>query len=414
MENFYLDLGYIRDGESFNTGGFFIEAEVIDPLDPKSAGGLAGATFNNIKIMNTGLHGMWLKGGDGTVGPLLGRRCNQFIYCTDVLIERRSEKYNCLRMTGLQCNVVFNYGGFGIPYHDLKEGDTPVMEHGTNVWIDSVYPGPSEDNAMIIFNNVGIGAGPGLIPRFGFVINHAENINMDNCWFENNAISVFVRNSKDVNILNSRFADANLGIFDPELGYMGDCIRVENSSVNVQNNFTTTSKLPYIRETNYVPLFIRGIGGDKGPENNTINALNNSFHDIILSNTYGIVQLTKIHDVPTYYFSPPTPASISGIETQGKKVLVVLKGKNGETDMTDIYRINSMINAGEMLTIMAGDANLTLWNWGSAGETSGHNINLGLASTASLPLLHGQTAHFIKADGVNNQEKCAYTLLSIQ
>ncbi len=146
--------------------------------------------------------------------------------------------------------------------------------------------------------------------------------------------------------------------------------------------------------------FVRGVG-----DNNTFNLRNNSFHHQRLSETFGVSQYVKVKSIPTHYTSGTL--SINGIETEGKKLVLVRKG---DADQVNIYRINSTIGTAETLYIRAEDSALTLHAWHPTSETTGHNIYL--SGQSSLLLAQGQGALFTKTDGINGQEKCSYQLVS--
>ena len=109
------------------------------------------------------------------------------------------------------------------------------------------------------------------------------------------------------------------------------------------------------------------------------------------------------------YNTPLPYQTKSGIETGGKKVVVVKIGQGGNV----IDRINSSINAGETLFIRAENGDIRINEWNPVNETNGRNIYLGGNGTRNIILRHGQCASFIKMDGGNGIEKCAYQLVSI-
>ena len=130
--------------------------------------------------------------------------------------------------------------------------------------------------------------------EYGAYIKFAENITFDNCWFELLDRSVGIVNaetfpplqSKGINIINSRFANASgfgsyydkvLNRNDLNGNPTGSCIYLEGGQVNVQGNYVAISNT--FNEHN---LFIGNYSADT-----QINASNNSFQLPILGKTYG-------------------------------------------------------------------------------------------------------------------------------
>lgn len=394
VENFIMNLGAKRENQPpLFVGGFLFEAIVTDPKNPKSAGGLWSAVIKDIKIVNMNGHGIEMRGGNSESEPHIGRKANQYINVDNVWIERMNEEKNCIRMTGQQVNVSFMNCVFSIPYYVDKQ----PPDLGTNIHIDSLNPGPQPDmNAQIRFINCATGGGPGKAVMHAFYMRNAENITLENCWIEDTEVAINIVDSKAINILNTRFANAaGKGTHD------GDCIRTSNSFVNVERNFILTS-FPET-ESARPARFIRGLD-----DNNVINARNNSFSHILLSNTYGITQYADIELVDTYYLPTPNPyAQVPGIQTDGKKIELIRTKPN---NMKDIHRINSKIAAGEMLFLRAEDGDFTIHAMDPVNELTGHNIYLG--GSSSLTVKHGTCITLMKLDGVNHQEYCQYQVMS--
>ena len=182
---------------------------------------------------------------------------------------------------------------------------------------------------------------------------------------------------------------------------------MENSHVNISNNHVTVSDPNADRIKKQ--LFIFGRGTD-----NTINAMNNSFQDIRLSESYGINQNLIIENVNTYNSSNST---IPGINASSKKSVFVTVPQNSlptgiypSPTTNQIFRINSNIAAGETIFIRADQGSIKFNAWNPVNELTGMNIYLN--GMASLTLNNGQAATFIKLDGINGNEKCSYQLVS--
>ena len=226
-------------------------------------------------------HGIFLEGEDSqeTIS-----QWNQYLHFEDIYIERKNlnESNNALRITGANVNIQFESCFFQIPYtFNLAPSDL-----GANIFISSSGIGPQIKPCQISFINCASGGGFKQGVYNSFKIENSENITIENCWFEDVEVAIDVNNSKAINILNSRFANAaGLGGENlPVSGANGSCIFSRNSHITVERNYVLVSDPNNSNIKNH--RFIRAIG------ENTINALNNSFSDIRLSETYGIVQET--------------------------------------------------------------------------------------------------------------------------
>ena len=160
--------------------------------------------------------------------------------------------------------------------------------------------------------------------------------------------------------------------------------------------------------------------------NNIINARNNSFQDIRLSKSFGIIQSVCITNINTYISSPST---INGIETMGKKIVLVPIYSNStlacnSTLGNKIYRINSTIAAGETIFIRADQGSVIFYPVNPATGTfptgtvpntfvGSYGGNIYLNGRASLTLTNGQAATFIKLDNIVGNESATYQLVSI-
>ncbi len=299
-------------------------------------------------------------------------------------------------MTGQNLIVTFVNCQFSMLYQE-KPGPTNL---GTNIYIDAQDTN-LDNNSVISFKNCAIG-GSAIGVRNGCEILNADNISFANCWFEDTDFGLSIYNSRNIIISETKFANAAGCGSRPfsSVEHYGSCIRVENSSVKIESNFATVSDpdVDFVKRE----LFIQGVG-----TNNTINACNNNFHNLVLSETFGIAQYQSVKFVSTLY-NPGHPVKL-GIETGGKKFVLITVDE--ATNHKDIFRINSTILTGEMLYIRAENHDLVIHAWDAINESQGRNVFL--SGLLSITLLHGQGALFIKTDGLNGSyEKCAYQLVS--
>lgn len=390
-------------------GGIHLAA--IDISGNSTEGGNWTGTFKNIYMYKPTKHGIFLEGQDqptsGGNEPITS--CNQYLHFEDIFVEREFGYFNnCLRITGQNVNLQFESCNFSTPftnYTTTQQGDS-----GTNVYIGSTGPTITTQPTQISFINCATGGMPRKSVYNAFHIEKAENINLQNCWFEDTERAIAIKNSKSINIQNCRFANASgggsNGISDLSVFTIA-CIDVENSHVNINNNHVTVSDPNANRIKKQ--LFIFGRGTD-----NTINAMNNSFQDVRLSESYGITQYVNIENVNTYNSSNST---IPGINTSGKKSILVVVPQNSlptgiypSLTTNQIFRINSNIAAGETIFIRADQGSIQFNAWNTVNELMGKNIFLN--GKTSLILNNGQSATFIKLDGINGNEKCNYQLVS--
>ena len=345
-----------------NIGGIYLKG-VGTP-----SGGIWLSKFKNINIINLKGNGIHLEGGNASSNYLLP---NQFLIFENVRVVRSDENYNSLRITGQQGQITFLNCTF-----DVNNG---MVSKGVNVFI-----GKANVNdlgaAVISFINSTIQSS-----EYGVRMDAAENITFDNCWFEDLDIAIDIKDSKGINILNSRFANAAGFGGGPNsmipAGY-GRCISSENSFVTIENNYiTVTDPSSSLAKDD---KFILGVGN-----NNVINVKDNTFQDIGLSTTFGIVQATTIVS--------------NAIDITSKKLIFI-------NSSGTINRINSSVLAGETIFIRANSGNVVLSQMDSSGLL---NKNIYLNGRLSLTLTPGQGATFIKLDNVVGNEKATYQLVSI-
>lgn len=388
IENIEMDFGVTTRA----IGGIHFKAEVSST---GAAGGASNGTFKKIRMRNCKGHGIYLEGGVDA----LGIRANQYLHFEDVFIERKPGNYNCLRITGAAYNNVFINCDFQIPFEVHKP---EISDFGSNIFISTSNAIPQAQCDQLSFINCATGGVPNKGVFFGAKIEKANSITFENCWFEATEIGLSITDSRAINVLNCFFANAaglgSLGAFGQSAtGREGACITVEESFVTIERNYSNVSApaSPYIEKE----LFIKGLG-----KNNVINARNNSFQDIRLSETFGITQYVPITIIDTYNIN--SPATQQGIDTGGKKVVLVTRGVGAE-----IFRINSTISAGEMIFIRAEEESIKIWSWDPVSETDSRNIYL--SGKVFIDLSPGQGAMFLKMDGVNGDEKCVYQLVSV-
>lgn len=333
-------------------------------------GGIWSSNFKNITIKKLKGNGIYLEGGRGSE-----ELPNQFLVFENVTVERSDENFNSLKMTGQNAQITF-----------LNCTFDGIKTRGANVLISKKDPTDLAP-AVVSFINCTIQSS-----LYGVVTDEANSITFDNCWFEDLDYSFDIKNSKNINILNNRFANAagfgsepsliTLATF-PDPQPRGICISVSNSFVNVENSYVTVTDPNSTAAHN--EFFILGFG-----TNNVINAKNNSFADIRLSDTFGIMQII-------------TTINSNKIDLSGKKLIFI------STSGT-INRIDSTVSAGETIFIRANIGSITFSPMDILGKM---NKNIYLNGRASLILTQGQGATFIKIDNQVGDEKATYQLVSI-
>lgn len=436
LESLRFDLGAELENLPPNPTGFFhIKAEFPDPVSPnpneeeeeeeERSGGLFIANLRDLYVQNVGNHGIFFEGGqidpnvpqpqvpEGEL-PEPARKCNQWVYLENVWMEKRYDYLSAFRMEGYNVNLSFINCNPFLPlaaYNTVK----PTIR-GAAFYIDSLFPHSPANNCNIVFSGCDAGGAPKWPGEFGFYIRNARNIVIENSWIEDSETGIYLENSKAISIVDNHFANAaahgslKTYLFDPTRE--SACIIAIDSFITVERNHVDVSN-PHA-EYVYNERFIKGLSNpNSGIHNNVINSSNNYFNHQILSQTYGIVQPAIIKQVTSRFLNPlPTtpppipPSQISGIDIDAKKVVFVAVGNDG----SDIYRINSTINAGELLHIRAETGNITFHQMGLP-EYGGRNVSLSFGSTVVLQV--GHVATFVKMDNPNGWETSCYQLLSI-
>lgn len=352
----------------------------------KSTGGIWLSTFKNIVIKLVKGNGIFLEGGI----PPNYNFPNQFLTFENVTVVRAKDNdednandydYNSLRITGQQGQLTFINSTF--------DGNSNGNHNNRGV---NIYIGKKDNkntngsgSAVISFINC-----TSQDSEYGVVIERSENITFDNCWFESLHKAIDVRNSNAINILNNRFANA-AGHGSLKSGFPaneGVCIISENSFVNINNNYVQVSNPKLENAQN--ERFIRGEGN-----NNTLNVRNNSFGDPRQGETHGIMQTVDIDDHYT-------------ITTDSKKLVFI-------NDSGTIDRINSTLNAGETIFVRNNSIDHLNITFNPMDPTTGlpAGTNVYLNGRASLTLMPGQGATFIKIDNIVGTEKSTFQLVSV-
>lgn len=345
--------------------------------------GLWYSSIKNVQIRFFKQNGIYLLGGSGTVK----KRVNQFNVFENVRIVRHGDGLysldnHALKMLGQNGQHTFincQFDGF----HFVEEGVT-VYDRGINVMIEN--GGDVTTNVATFMNCTFQEA------DYGIIIKQAENITIDNCWFEYLGVAITVEAnigfdenelipSKSINILNNRFANASgFGSIDaPKNIKDGQCVSVKNSVVNVYDNFVTAS---YPEQVNPHSLFVLGFPGNYG-----LNVYGNTFrkNHINLRRCFGVKQDLLVDPSFTLFCNSNKLVFVSADEIN---------------PITDIKRIESSINPGEMLTIRCETADLVFYDL----------ENIFLTNRTTFKLSKGEIATFIKIDiGINYE---TYQLVS--
>ena len=343
-------------------------------------GGLWNSRISDIFISNFKGHGIYLEGGLGNSNYLLP---NQFNIFENVRVTKTTDFSNALKMIGQNGQISFincTFDGF----YNIKT-ETYSKGHNINIQNDKQYT-----SAVVSFINCTCQAAD-----YGIFIQWAENITIDNCWFESLGVAITVKSNiaqgdddipcKSINILNNRFANAaGFGSLKaPNNIKKGQCVNILKSFVTVNNNYVavTEPEGEYFDEDSlFIIAYNNTIGG--------VSAENNSFQVYKLGKTFGIMQVIEV-DVTD-----------SSIDCSGHKLLFV----NGSK--TIINRIKSFINAGEYLTIRANTTSITFSN-------SDNIFFSTLNPDNTFQLNNGEIATFVKIDNIVPPNFETYQLVSI-
>lgn len=355
-------------GQNTLRGGFYFKSQ--QPLEAPLLGGLQNSTISNIVIFGFFGHGINLEGGGQNSEGLLPHQFNVF---ENVRVFNFSEFNNSLRLTGQNGQITFLNCEFdGNPIRNNE--DVYTFKKGVNILIRNVK---QYNPAVISFINCTC-----QYADYGFMIEWAENITIDNCWFEQLGVAISVKSnkqdenndnpSKSINVLNNRFANASgFGSLNAPTNIKdGQCVNISKSFVTVNNNYVTVSdsKSEYLSDKAvFIIAYNNTIGG--------VSAQGNTFVAKKLGRTFGIMQII---DVDT---------TNNSIDCSGHKLLFVNKSK------TPIKTIKSSINAGEFLTIRADQGKVTFLNTDNIFFITPNIDN-------SFTIDNGQIVTFVKIDNI--------------
>lgn len=323
-------------------------------------GGLWDSRISDINIFGFKGHGVFLEGGGDLSDYLLP---NQFNVFENVRVFKNSDFSNALKLTGQQGQITF----LNCEFDGFKKNGTYSKGQNISIKNEKIYT-----SAVISFINCTC-----QDADYGIFIEWAENITIDNCWFENLGVAISVKSSladpnndvpcKSINIVNNRFANAaGFGSLDaPNNIKLGQCINISKSFVNVNNNYvavTDTNGINLNSESTFLVAYNNTLGG--------VSAQGNTFQVNKLGRTFGIMQIIAVAN--------------NIIDCAGSKLVFV----TGTTSV--IKTIKSSINAGEYLTIRANQNSITFDNT--------NNIFLTLKS--NLTINNGEIVTFVKIDNI--------------
>ena len=347
-----------------NKGCFHFKAE----MGSHTSCGLWNSTFKNIEILGFRGHGVFSEAmPSGYLGP------NQFLVFENFNVymsKNAPETSSALKMTGQHGQITFLNSGFN-GYNDFDSvSGTNRFHKGSVVEISDT----GLTSAVVSFINATFQES-----QYGLVFNHAENITMDNCWFENLGTSVTVNGTespcKSINVLNSRFANAaGFGSLSTTNSTNGAIVHSVSSQVTVANNYVLVSE---INDQSKDDFFILANDTNEG-----IHAFGNSFADLSLSKTSGIMQVLKIQDDGV-------------LNVKYNKMVFV------DSSPTIINTITSSVTTGETIYIRANGGRVTVNNAN----------NIFLTKRSSLTLKDGEVAGFTKIDA--GSEYGIYQLTSL-
>ncbi|MFP9098228.1 hypothetical protein ACLI09_04180 [Flavobacterium sp. RHBU_24] len=337
-------------GEGTSKTCFNLEAKGEDPQNPNTThGGLWYSTFKNIQVKLFKGDGIVLKGGGNYLLP------NQFNIFENVRVFKNSDFTHALKMIGQNGQHTF----LNCQFDGFYNTTTATWSLGHNVYIQN---STSITTAVASFINSTFQDG-----NYGIYMEYAENVTIDNCWFENLGVAVTTRPTcKAITITNSRFANAaGFGSLSaPNNIKNGHCFSITTSFVSITNNYITVSN------PNNIDSGLAFLVTMSNSTTGGVHLANNIFSDQRLDKTNNIPQIT------------------SGITLNvgaNRLVNTNLAGINGYT------AIESRLNTGEYLTVRATDS-----------IYFGASSRLFLGGKSQLNLSAGEMATFVKLDYANN------------
>jgi hypothetical protein len=346
-------------------------------------GGASRSTFKDLEIINFSRHGIFLEAQNVTEGALAID--HQFNVFQNIQIRRMSASKSSLYIKGACTENVFIECAF--------EGDRDMQPTlGANVLMDNI----KGRSVGLSFINCGFG-----LAEYGMFMKGAENITLDTCWFENIFTAIRAEDSKNINLIGSRFANAcGYGSEPPNDRYEpgGHCVIAQNSSINIEKSYVTISSLA--EEEAFESNFIYGqetlIDSTSYVNTNTINSRDNHFRDPRLSKTTGIVKR---------------------IPVSGRAIILdASTNVAANFDGTSVLkRMESTASGGQYITLQIfkpqGNGIIKIKDW----QGNGRKGNIALDGLAQLKLRHGQTVTFLKVDPPisNNNKEPIYYLTSV-
>ena len=329
-------------------------------------GGLWLSTFKNLFISNFQGHGIYLEGGAGESNFRLP---NQFLTFENVRVVRETDFTHALYMTGQQGQITF----LNCTFDGKTNKGQNVRMSGSDLHI----------SAVVSFINCTM-----QDAEYGILMDYAQNITIDNCWFENLDIAVTADGSehpcKGITVMGSRFANASgfgsLDVPNTNPPGTGRCIDSINSEVSVMNNFVLVTDASALEPWNAHERFILANPGNRG-----VNTFANSFAAPHLGYSHGVMQVVNVQN-----------GANGGFIDARNNPLVFVNGSG-----TLIQEIHSDVNAGEQVVVRA-NGTITFDNSG--------NINLVYRPT--LKLIDGEVATFTKVDGTIGTSYREYWQLS--
>lgn len=374
MENFYINCNQSASKLKESVGGIYIKGT------PPKPGGLWDAVFRNIIIRDPNNPAIYLEGGDEATAY---EYPNQFIIFDNVRAQRKFQNHPALKMRGQNANYTFLNCEF-------RNADNDVIA-GTCIDISSVISGAN----AISFINSGFGG----YSTYGALINHATNITFDTCFCEGMDIAFQIKNSQDIQILNTRFANAaGAGSLGPSYSHtnnQGRIIEAESSIVNVYNNYVAVSAGGTYYPDIEKQFFIQGIVPEgQQYSNNVFNVANNGFTQEGLSKTDGIMQVESMQS--------------HQINIWSKKLIFLNVPSTYQSSTNDLHRINSEICAGETIFIRANQGTIKI-----ISRDFITNGNIFLNGRQDVTINNGQGVLLIKIDGDSGNDNSIYQLVSI-
>ncbi|TPD71103.1 right-handed parallel beta-helix repeat-containing protein [Flavobacterium microcysteis] len=326
------------------------------------SGGLHNSTFKNIKIGYFRGNGIHLAGG---ITTFTTSHFNNVFENVRVSKGSLNDFKIALIIEGLNSKLSFINCQF--------DGGTPGTTNMSN-WHNVQIKGYLNNGQFLNPSGINFLNSTFQNSDYGIHIDFADNVTIDNCWFEDLGVGITVLGdtfvSKGINITNNRFANvAGYGATTPGGGGVvkdnGTCITVRNAFVNVFGNHSLAGG-SICSSCSFMYIFENNVGG--------VNQWGNSSPDAALVKSGNTTQ--------GGYISGNTLSC-----RQAKEIIVQGAG-------SQIYIISSDINTGEVLSIKA-TTNISFYITG--------NISFPGTTNSVLNLAAGDTAEFIKTDGNNYQ-----------